>query len=185
MGATDAGVMRKRQPGKWIVAAAGLLAVLAPASKAHACVDSEALAIIGAATALVPADMGVALPAADASTARLVIGWSWQLPVSDGNGHGIRHRVMPEVDVLPHSGGADWRGRLGYRYGRRHMFAGAGFGFDAAGVNVSPELGVKFLHATGADDEFDASMHLLARAEIAPDSGGVRGATVLLGWNLF
>jgi hypothetical protein len=35
------------------------------------------------------------------------------------------------------------------------------------------------------DKEFDPSMHLLARAEIAPDSGEVRGGTVLLGWNLF
>jgi hypothetical protein len=186
MGATDPGVMRNGQPGKWIIAAAGLLAALAPASKAHGCVDSEALVIIGAAALLVPADMGVALPGADASSPRLVVGWSWQIPLTDGSAaRGMRHRLVPEVDLLPHSGGASWRSRLAYRYGRRHVFAGAGVGADGAGVNVSPELGVKFLHATGADDEFDASMHLLARAEIAPDSGDVRGATVLLGWNLF
>jgi hypothetical protein len=78
-----------------------------------------------------------------------------------------------------------WRGRLGYRYGRRHIFAGAGFGVDGAGLNLSPELGVKFAHDSRGDDEFDASLHLLARAEIAADSGHVRGATILLGWNIF
>ena len=31
----------------------------------------------------------------------------------------------------------------------------------------------------------DPSLHLVARAEVAPESGQVRGATILLGWNLF
>jgi hypothetical protein len=65
------------------------------------------------------------------------------------------------------------------------MFAGAGVGVDGAGLNLSPELGVKFLHGDTNNHEIDVSMHLLARAEIAPESGNLRGATVLLGWNVF
>ena len=38
------------------------------------------------------------------------------------------------------SGAAVNAGRLGYRYGRRHAFAGAGLGIDSAGANVSPEV---------------------------------------------
>jgi hypothetical protein len=177
--------VHSRQPGRWIVAAAGLLAALAPAAEAKACVDGEALAILGATALLTPGDIGVALPAADGSTARLVLGWSWQIPLDADSSTTHRHRIVPEVDLLPRSGGVSGRGRLGYRYGRRHAFAGAGLGIDSAGANVSPEVGVKFLHAQSGDDEFDASLHLLARAEIAPDSGNVRGATVLLGWNVF
>jgi hypothetical protein len=77
------------------------------------------------------------------------------------------------------------RGRIGYRYGRRWAFGGVGVGLDGAGGHLSPELGVKFAHAEDGDGAIDLSSHLLARAEIAPDSGGIRGATVLLGWNVF
>jgi len=76
-------------------------------------------------------------------------------------------------------------GRLGYPLRPGRMFAGAGVGLDGAGLNLSPEIGVKCLHADAHDSEIDASMHLLARTEIAPESGQVRGATILLGWNLF
>jgi len=181
--------MNNRQPGKWIVAVGGLLITLAPTNRADACVDMTSLVIGGAAALLAPGDIGVALPTAAGSAPNLVIGWSWQIPLGDGGGLAGRpepHRFVLGVDLLPHSDGASWRGRLGYRYGRRHAFAGAGVGFDAAGVNLSPEVGAKFLHlearATGL---VDMSMHLLARAEIAPESGHVRGATILLGWNLF
>lgn len=168
------------------MAVGGFLTALVIAPRANACFDVGAGIAAGAVALLTPGDLGVAVPAADASPSRMVISWSWQLPVAGiSDGHVARHRVVPEVDLLPHSGGASWRGRLGYRYGRRHLFAGAGVGFDGAGFNLSPEVGVKFLHAEKEDEEFDASMHLLARAEIAPDSGQVRGGTVLLGWNLF
>ena len=178
--------MRNRQPGKWIILVGPVLLMLAPAARANACVDTGALGIIAAAALLTPGDIGVALPVAEASTARLVVGWSWQIPVSLGeNPHPMRHRIVPAVDLLPHPDGVSWRGRLGYRYGRRHLFAGAGAGVDGAGPNLSPELGVKFAHHNSGDDDFDLSLHLLARAEIAPESGRVRGATVLLGWNIF
>ena len=168
------------------MAAGALLVVLAPASRARAGVDINGVLAAGAAGLLLPGDIGAAVPAADASSSRFVLSWSWQLPVAGiADDHEPRHRIVPEVDLLPHSGGASWRGRLGYRYGRRHMFAGAGVGVDGAGVNLSPEIGVKFLHADAGHREVDVSMHLLARAELAPDSGQPRGGTVLLGWNLF
>jgi hypothetical protein len=98
----------------------------------------------------------------------------------------IRHRVVGGVDLLPRPDGASWRGRLGYRYARRHAFAGAGFGIDGVGLHLSPELGVKFMHADkGNDCVFDPALHLLVRAEKKPEKANLRGATVLLGWNLF
>jgi hypothetical protein len=174
-----------------LVVAGGLLTILAPAA-ARADppafpIDEGVVVGIVAAGALLPSDIGVAIPTANASNANLVLGWSWQLPVSGFVGdHTMHHRVLAAVDLLPHSDGADWRGRFGYRYGRRHLFGGLAIGIDGAGANLSPELGVKFAHAERGDgDDFDASLHLIARAEIAPESGHVRGATVLLGWNLF
>jgi hypothetical protein len=182
--------MHKRQPGRWIAAVGGMLTVLAPAAaKADPPafpIDENLAFAIGAAALLVPAEAGVAVPTADASTANFVLGWSWQLPVSGWFGdHTLHHRIVGGVDLLPHSDGADWRGRLGYRYGRRWAFGGVGVGIDGAGANLSPEIGVKFAHGNRADDDVDLSLHLLARAEIAPDTGRVRGATVLLGWNVF
>jgi len=116
MAATDAGVMRNRQPGKWIVAGTGLLGTLLAAGRADAYSyypDGMVEAVVAGAV-LVPSEVGVAIP------------------------------------------------------------------------NLSPELGVKFLHAEGPSksDGVDMSLHLLARAEIAPDAAAVRGVTVLLGWNL-
>ena len=127
------------------------------------------------------------LAAPKISAPRLVVGWSWQIPLGgDGADYPTRHRIVPAVDLLPRSDGATWRGRLGYRYARRHLFAGAGVGIDRAGVNLSPEVGVKFLHLEApGDPDMDLSMHLLARAEIAADTGHLRGGTILLGWNLF
>jgi len=182
--------MRTRRPGTWIAAFGGMLIALAPAAaKADAPAfpfeENVALAL-GAAVALVPSEVGVAVPTTDGSSANFVLGWSWQLPISlwfpDST---TRHRIVAGVDLLPRSDGADWRGRLGYRYGRRHAFGGVGIGHDGAGANLSPELGVKFGHAEDYQRDIDLSFHLLARAEIAPDTGHVRGATVLLGWNIF
>jgi hypothetical protein len=181
--------MHKRQPGRWIAAVGGLLTVLAPAAaKADppSIATKENVALALGAAVLLPSEVGVAIPTDDASAANLVLGWSWQLPVSGWFGnHTLHHRVIGAVDLLPHGDGADWRGRFGYRYGSRHAFGGVGVSIDGAGGSLSPELGVKFGHASRDDDDIDLSLHLLARAEIAADTGHVRGATVLLGWNLF
>jgi hypothetical protein len=180
--------MQTRQPGRWIAAVGGLLTVLAPAAaKADPPafpIDENVAYAIAAAAVLLPGEVGVAVPTANASAPRFVLGWSWQLPVSVWyDDHTTHHRIVGGVDLLPRSDGADWRGRLGYRYGRRWAFGGVGVGLDGAGANLSPELGVKFAHAE-PDSDIDMSLHLLARAEITPASG-VRGTTVLLGWNFF
>jgi hypothetical protein len=177
--------MHGRKRRRWIAAGA-LLAALAPGARARACVTEGQAVAFGVGALLVPSDIGVAVPTANPSVANLVLGWSWQLPLLGVDAPSTRHRIAGGVDVLPHSNGASWRGRLGYRYGRHHVFAGAGVGADGAGVNLSPEIGLKFMNDDdGSDHSIDPSLHLLARAEIAPESGHVRGATVLLGWNLF
>ena len=173
-----------------IAVVGGLLTVLSPAAaKADPSVipfSSDGAVLAAAAGALLlPSELGVAVPTARASSANFVVGWSWQIPVSGWVGDGgLHHRVVTTVDLLPHSDSADWRGRVGYRYARRWVFGGAGVGFDGESGFLSPELGVKFAHATG-DEDIDLSLHLLARAEIAPDTGQVRAATVLFGWNIF
>jgi hypothetical protein len=172
--------------GRRIAAALGLLvAVSTEPCLAHGPDTAGAIAI-GAAALLVPCDTGVAVPA-DGSAPRFVLGWSWQLPVSALiQEENLRHRIVLGVDWLPQVDSA-WRGRAGYRYGRRTLFGGAGVGFGGAGTSLSPELGVKFLHLEDSEPKnpIDASLHVLARADIAPDLGGVRGATLLVGWNLF
>jgi hypothetical protein len=188
MGATDAGVMRKHRAGKWIVAGAGVLVTLLAAGQADAYsyYPEGMVEAVAAGAVLLPSEFGVAVPTVDASNSKFVLGWSLQFPVSmlfpDPT---TDHRVVAGVDLLP-QGGPSWRGRLGYRYGSRHVFAGAGVGFDSSGANLSPELGVKFLHGESESrgGDIDLSLHLLARAEIASGSNPVRGVTVLLGWNI-
>jgi hypothetical protein len=181
--------MHARKPGRWIPAVGGLLILLAPAAaKADppSIATKENVALAVGAALLLPSEVGVAIPTADPSAAHVVLGWSWQFPFSEAFGdRNLHHRVVGAVDLLPHSDGADWRARVGYRYARRHAFGGVGLGIDGAGGSLSPELGVKFAHADRDDDVVDLSLHLLARAEIAPETGHVQGATVLLGWNVF
>jgi hypothetical protein len=180
---------RIRRTGRWVAAVAGLLvASHAGDCPAHGPDDTTELIIIAVTAAILPAETGMAVPA-DGSGPRFVLGWSWQLPFNVLIGEGsfrertFRHRVVAGVDWLPHPENA-WRGRVGYRYGRRHVFGGAGVGVSGAGASLSPELGVKFLHA-GDDEGPDLSWHLLARIDLAADSGHVRGATILVGWNVF
>jgi hypothetical protein len=187
-------VMRKRRPGRWIAGAAGLLAAaLAPAGRAHADAFGDAVAVVGG--VLAPADVGVTVPRPDLGTAGPVIAWSVQIPLAfQASGPSLSwpaspHRIVPEIELLPHVGAVSWRGRLGYRYAGRTLIAGAGASVDGPNMSLSPELGLKFAHAFNgrfADDiGIDLSMHLLARAEIAPESGHLRGVTFMLGWNLF
>jgi hypothetical protein len=176
--------MTRRRAGTWIGAAAGLLAALAPATAARACFDERKGTGLAIQTAPLPSEVGVAVPAGDPSSRKLVVGWSWQIPVTL-DGVPFHNRVVGGVDLLARSDGASGRGRLGYRYAGRHAFAGLGFGVDGAGPNLSPEVGLKFLHADGETEcVFDPSLHLLVRAEIEPEKAHLRGATVLLGWNL-
>jgi hypothetical protein len=189
MGATDAALMRNGRTGTWIVAGAGLLGTLLAAGRADAYsyYPDGMVEAVAAGAVLLPSEFGVVVPTEDASTSRFVLGWSLQFPVSmlfpDPT---TDHRVVAGVDLLP-QGGTSWRGRLGYRYGSRHVFGGAGVGLDGSGANLSPELGVKFLHGESESrggDGVDLSLHLLARAELASGSNPLRGVTVLFGWNI-
>ena len=159
------------------------MAVLAPtAAKADGVFAPDGkLMLVAVAVFVLPSEVGVAIPTADASRANFVLGWSWQLPVGDtGN-----NRVLGAVDLLPHADGADARGRVGYRYSRRYAFGGLALAVDGAGASLSPELGVKFGHVYKRGDIIDPAFHLLARAEVAPDTGRLLGTTVLLGYDLF
>lgn len=130
---------------------------------------------------LLPSEAGVDV--SRAGDVNGVIGWSWQLALAqDPFRAANRHRIVTGVDLLVGPDGVSGRGRIGYRYALGDFFAGVGPAVDGSGVSLSPELGVKFAHAAESHREVDASLHVLARAHIAPD--GVRGATVLLGWNL-
>jgi hypothetical protein len=152
----------------------GLLGLLLARQARAAGVEEAAFGALGL---VAPSEFGVA--ASDPSNPRLAIGWTWQIPVvifmdnPPAWSELIHHRVVLAADLLPQDG-PSWRGRFGYRYDRSHLFAGAGVGVDRAGVNLSPEVGVKFLQAV------DEPKY----AEIAPDSGRLRGCTFYLGWNL-
>jgi hypothetical protein len=185
MAADDGGDMRIIERRKSIAASAALLAVFAPAAAAHACVPEGAAVALLLGAVVVPSEVGFAVPTADPSIAKFVLGWSWQLPVTGFGSETTRHRLVGGVDLIPLSSGASWRARAGYRYARRHVFVGAGVGADGAGANLSPEIGVKFLHVLEEPDAaVDMSLHLLARGEIAFGSRPLRGVSFLLGWNL-
>jgi len=168
---------------RWLIAGAGLLAALAPSGRARAGQDSDTIAttVVGL---LVPSDVGITAFGLQVGP-RPVIGWSLQIPIGSGRlVDAPSHRIVPAIELLPWAGDTFVRGRLGYRCTGRDLFAGASVGVDRAGMTLSPEFGVKFAHAFNDNIfGFDSSMHLLARADVAPESGHVRAATLLLGWN--
>jgi hypothetical protein len=107
------------------------------------------------------------------------LGWSWQIPISPS----FRHRIAGGVDWVPGNDQHRLRGRIGYRFGLRHLFGGLGPAFDHSGMTWSPELGLKFAHATEPDEQIDLSLHIVVRADIAVGVNDVRAFSVLLGWN--
>jgi hypothetical protein len=155
--------------------AAGLL--LARPAAAHG--DYGAIALIGAGALVMPAHVGADIPATDASQARVVVGWSYQLPL-DGWKGAPHHRAVLGGDLLL-GGGVNGRGRVGYRYATHWLFGGAGVAVSGAGLTLSPEVGVKFAHFTKGEPP---SLHLLVRGDIAPDFQRAHAATIVVGWNL-
>jgi len=136
------------------------------------------LFILGAAA---PSEIG-AVVNDRGSDARFDLGWAWQIPMPSA----LRHRIIGGVDYLPTAESDRTRGRIGYRYSRQTLFAGAAAAFDHDGLSWSPEVGIKFLHRDmGKDPPVDLSLHLLVRADLAPRLNGFRGVSILLGWNLF
>jgi hypothetical protein len=183
--------MRNHQSGRWLAAVAGLLMFVSYARVCSAGPSPSDGTIAGLIAAgllvpVLPSDAGAVI-SADGSP-RFALEWSWQIPVSDSSFENLRHRLVPSVGLVIGDGGPSWRGRLGYRYGREHFFAGAGMGLDAAGLSFSPEIGVRFAHfmdGEGRRSGLDPALHLLARADVAVESGRVQGGTLFLGWNLY
>lgn len=177
---------------KWISVLGLLLATLASARRSHA---DQQDAVIGTIMFLTPSEVGAALSGADMSR-QLVVGWAWQIPIERQDPLGILqstaavspHRLVPSVELLHHAGVTSWRGRFGYRYAGRWVLAGAGMGFDGAGIDVSPEVGLKLLGGKHREDGVASpaalSLHLLVRAEIELGSDHFGGGTVTLGWTL-
>ena len=134
--------MHNAGPEDGIAAVGGLLTVLAPAAAKADPPAFPSTRISPSPSARrpcsSPSEVGVASDRRRIDRqlrARLVVA----APVSGWFGdHTLHHRIVGGVDLLPHSDGADWRGRLGYRYGRRWAFGGVGVGIDGAGASLSP-----------------------------------------------
>lgn len=176
-------VRTTRAFGKWIGAALGALAAFVPSAGARAqcallCENDPPLWLSVA--ALLSPEVGVAVKTSQTPRARVALSWSGQIPLE----RGLRHRMVPSIDLLPQDG-AWWRLRVGYRYSGRYLFVGAGFSGNTSGADLSPEAGIKFMHSGHGGEVTDLSMHLVARAEIAPETGHVSGFTILLGGNVF
>jgi hypothetical protein len=174
--------MTRREAGS-LIALSVLLAAFAPARTARAdqnYFSVPAYVLSRAPLFILPSEAGVTVSSAETS---FIFGWSAQLPFA---GDALSHRGVADLSfVVRSSGVSSVRARLGYRYGGRHVFGGAGVGIESAGITASPELGVKFAHADHAyTDGIDTSLHLLARADVAPSTRHL-STTILLGWNLF
>ena len=145
--------------------------------------DYGTIALIVAGGLVAPAHVGVDVPVDGNGAPRAVVGWSYQLPVSSEGPFNVEspHRVVFGGDLLM-GDSVGGRGRFGYRYATRWLFAGAGVGFSGAGMTLSPEVGVKFAHR---DDDIRTSLHVLVRGEVALDPHQQRHtATIALGWSL-
>ncbi|HEY6476500.1 MAG TPA: hypothetical protein VI456_07940 [Polyangia bacterium] len=132
---------------------------------------------------LVPSEFGASIPTHDADAGtEFVLGWAWQAPVppSEPASH---HRIVAGIDYLPTADGNHVRSRIGYRYDRRHLFAGLAVGVEHQGFLWSPEIGAKLFNLAPASKPFSGSVHLLVRGDVAPRVDALRGVTVLLGWS--
>ena len=158
--------------------AAGLL--LTRPAAAHG--DYGAIVLIGAGALVAPAHVGADVAGGGDGATRAVIGWSYQVPVSSEGPFDPEspHRMVFGGDLLI-GDSVGGRGRFGYRYATRWLFAGAGVGFSGAGMTLSPEVGIKFAHR---DDDVPTSLHVLVRGEVALDPHQQpHTATIALGWN--
>ena len=104
----------------------------------------------------------------------VTLAWSWQIPVTESR----RHRVLIGLDWIPTSKTDLARARLGYRYANKNLIAGLALAYARGDTTWSPEIGLRF------GPERRADIHLLARAEIPVAFDGLRGAALLLGWDM-
>jgi hypothetical protein len=60
-----------------------------------------------------------------------------------------------------------------------------GIAFDHGGTTWSPEVGVRFHSNRHGDEQFDPSLHVIVRADVALEVNRVRGMTMFFGWSFF
>jgi hypothetical protein len=159
----------------WLVLA--MLAARPLFASGHSATGYDSSALFAAGAAL-PSETGALL---DGRAAHFVVGWSWQVPVTAT----FRHRVVSGFNWIPGGDDHRWEGRLGYRFGSRNFFLGAGASLEHAGVTWSPEVGVRLLPGLHGDPQLDPAAHVMVRAEVAPAFDALRGVTILLGWTAF
>lgn len=135
------------------------------------------IAVIGAGV-VAPSETGVLV---DSGT-HFVLGWSWQVPFTPS----FRHRIVGGINWVPGVEKHRWGGRVGYRFGASDsILAGMGIAFDHAATTWSPEFGLRFPPHHPIDVQFDPSLHVIFRADVAPGVNRLQGMTVLFGWTFF
>jgi hypothetical protein len=138
---------------------------------------SAELAVIGAGVVL-PSETGALV---DSGT-HFILGWSWQVPFTPS----LRHRIVGGVNWVPGVDRHRWGGRVGYRIqASDSIVAGMGVAFDHAATTWSPEFGIRFPPHRHWDMQFDPSLHVIVRADVASRVNQLQGMSVLLGWTFF
>ncbi len=141
------------------------------------------MALLAAPLLLIPSSVGpeLALKKREPSDIRFILGWPFQIPLPFGKEPTMMHRIAlaPEV-ALGARNHAVFRARLGYRFGYRWFFAGAGFLFDKSAVFVSPELGVRYPPGD-PDGDIVPGGALYLRSDVEPRDGIVR-LSAQIGW---
>jgi hypothetical protein len=132
---------------------------------------------VGTAAAVLPSETGVLID----RRAYFVLGWSWQIPLTAS----FRHRIVTGVNWVPVSTEHRWGGRVGYRFVVSDFIAGGGVAFDRAAVTWSPELGIKLPPNRHGEEQFDPSLHVIVRGDLALELNRLRAMTVLCGWTFF
>jgi hypothetical protein len=135
-----------------------------------------------------PSEIGVVFPHDSQQTVELALGWSWQVPIPTISSNDLlasRHHLAGGVDYVPADAGPHLRGRVGYRYDRRHWFAGPAVEHAGNGLGWSPEVGVKFFNFRAATQTASPSLHVLVRADVATGLDSLRDVVVLFGWSVF
>ncbi len=135
-----------------------------------------------------PSEIGVVFPHDSQQTVEFVLGWSWQVPIPTISSNDLlasRHHLAGSVDYVPADAGPHVRGRVGYRYDRRHWFAGLAVEHAGNGLGWSPEVGVKFFNFRPAIQTVSPSLHILVRADVATGLDSFRDVVVLFGWSVF
>jgi len=138
---------------------------------------SAEIAVIGAGIVL-PSETGALVDGGP----QFILGWSWQVPFTPS----FRHRIVGGINWIPGVDERRWGGRVGYRIlANDSILAGMGVAFDHAATTWSPELGIRFPPHRHWDTQFDPSLHVIVRADVAPRVNRLQGISALFGWTFF